>query len=137
MPADLGALVGTPESLKLTGHTEWVDGRVHHVGFTTVFRPNQKVLLANSDNSLNTTATGTIDCDWTNWQEGKDGNLTTPSTTPTYAAITARSYFASVVNVAMMDGSVRPIEDQINIGVWRAISTRAGNEKLPNNFSQR
>ena len=86
--------------------------------------------------TLNTTATGDTDIDWTNWQEGKNRNIATPSTTPTYAAITARSYFSNAIHVAMMDGSVRAIGDRISIGVWRAISTRSSKEKLPNNFDQ-
>jgi prepilin-type N-terminal cleavage/methylation domain-containing protein len=134
--AQLGALLGTPEAIKLTGHTEWIDGRAHHSGFTTVFRPNQKILIANSDNSVNAAGTGTIDCDWNNWQEGKNLNQTTPSTNPTFAAVTARSYFAGIVNVSMMDGSVRSIDESIHIGVWRAISTRAGKEKIPNTFNR-
>ena len=27
-------------TLKETGHTEWVDGKVHETGFTTTFTPN-------------------------------------------------------------------------------------------------
>jgi prepilin-type N-terminal cleavage/methylation domain-containing protein len=139
-PADLGGLIGTPGEYKETGHTEWFNGHVHHAGFTTVFRPNQKVMCADrisaSSATVNTTATGDTDIDWTNWQEGKNRNIAMPSTTPTYAAITARSYFSNSVNVAMMDGSVRTIDDGIAIGVWRAISTRAGREKLPNKFNQ-
>jgi prepilin-type N-terminal cleavage/methylation domain-containing protein len=101
--------------LRFSGHTEWVDGRCHHSGFTTVFRPNQ----------------GTLD--WNNWQEGKNmGPGGNPMQVfPTWAAITARSYFAGHVNVSMMDGSVRAISDDINLGVWRALSTRAGGELLP------
>ncbi|MBX3414240.1 MAG: DUF1559 domain-containing protein [Pirellulales bacterium] len=137
---DLGALMGTPGEYKETGHTEWFNGHVHHAGFTTVFRPNQKVMCANrvsaSSATVNATATGDTDIDWTNWQEGKNRNIATASTTPTYAAITARSYFSNAVNVAMMDGSVRTIEDKIHLGVWRAISTRNGREKLPNSFNQ-
>jgi prepilin-type N-terminal cleavage/methylation domain-containing protein len=134
--AELGALIGGAQFLPSSGHTEWIDGRTHQIGFTTVFRPNQTVLCANSNGSVNTSGTGAIDVDWTNWQEGKDLNTATPATTPTYAAVTARSYFPKVVHVAMMDGSVRAIDDKIHIGVWRAISTRAGREKLPNEFNK-
>lgn len=138
-PLALAGLMGTPGQYKETGHTEWFNGHVHHAGFTTVFRPNEKVMCANrasaSSATVNTTATGDTNIDWTNWQEGKDRNIATPSTTPTYAAITARSYFANVVNVAMMDGSVRTVDETIHLGVWRAISTRKGREKLPNTFN--
>ena len=154
VPADLATIPATPTALatilaaapdttpeyKETEHTEWFNGHAHHSGFTTVFRPNSKVMIADRTGSsaatVNTTATGNADVDWTNKQEGKNHFASTPETSPTYAAITARSYFPGSVNVAMMDGSVRTIENNINIGVWRAISTRAGKEKLPNSFGQ-
>jgi hypothetical protein len=139
-PAALAGLIGTPGEYKETAHTEWFNGHAHHAGFTTVFRPNSKVMIANRTGSsaatVNTTATGNADADWTNKQEGKNHFAATPATSPTYAAITARSYFPGLVNVAMMDGSVRTIENNINIGVWRAISTRSSKEKLPNSFGQ-
>jgi prepilin-type processing-associated H-X9-DG protein len=132
------AIAGTPTDYKATGHTEWFNGHVHHSGFTTVFRPNQRVMCGNSGSTptFNTTATGDLDVDWTNKQEGKSHFAATPEYSPTYAAITARSYFKGGVNVAMMDGSVRNIEDNINLGVWRALSTRNGGERLPNSVGQ-
>jgi prepilin-type N-terminal cleavage/methylation domain-containing protein/prepilin-type processing-associated H-X9-DG protein len=111
-----------------SGHTEWVDGRCHQIGFTTVFPPNARI--------LNTISGVTYDVDWTNWQEGKDLNAAIPNNTRTYAAVTARSYFSGMVNVAMMDGSVRAIPNEINLGVWRAISTRNGKEILPDDFNK-
>jgi len=54
----------------------------------------------------------------TNQQEGKS------DTVPAYAAVTARSYHGGGVNVAMMDGSVPWFIDEVNLGVWRAYSTR-------------
>jgi prepilin-type N-terminal cleavage/methylation domain-containing protein len=112
-----------------SGHTEWVDGRCHQIGFTTTFLPNQKVMC---------TDTGVAyDVDWSNWQEGKDIYSTpTPNTTPTYGAVTARSYFADIVNVSMMDGSVRAISNNINLGVWRAVSTRNGKELIPDTLNK-
>jgi prepilin-type N-terminal cleavage/methylation domain-containing protein/prepilin-type processing-associated H-X9-DG protein len=116
--ADLCALAG--DFRTTSGHTEWVDGRAHQIGFTTVFPPNQRVFCENGGVDY--------DVDWNNQQEGNS------PTVPTYAAVTARSYHEGMVNVAMMDGSVRPIEDDINIGVWRALSTRRGQEILPDSF---
>ena len=52
------------------------------------------------------------------------------------SAVTARSYFQGMVNVLMMDGSVRAINDEIHPGVWRGISTRAGSEVLPDDFNK-
>lgn len=110
--ADIGGLDGQfkPDG----GHTEWVDGRVHQTGFTTTFRPNEKVLCE---------VNGTVyDVDWTNQQEGKSDAV------PTYAAVTARSYHVGGLNAVLMDGSVRWFADDIHVGVWRAYSTRAGGE---------
>ena len=40
------------------------------------------------------------------------------------------------VNFSMMDGSVRAVDNTINLGVWRAISTRASKEVLPESFDK-
>jgi len=136
----LAGLMGAPAEYKETNHTEWFNGHAHHSGFTTVFRPNTKVMLGDrtgaSAATVNATNTGNADIDWTNKQEGKNHFAASPDFSPTYAAITARSYFSGSVNVAMMDGSVRSISDTVNLGVWRALSTRAGDEKLPNSVFQ-
>ena len=52
----------------------------------------------------------------------------THATAETYAAVPARSHHAGLGNVAMMDGSVRSIADDIRLSTWQALSTRAGNE---------
>lgn len=106
-----------------SGHTEWVDGRAHQIGFTTAFLPNQLVRCGTYPS-----------IDWTNYQEGK--GLADGSGRPTYAAVTARSYFTGGVNVAMVDGSVRNVNNNIELGVWRAISTRNGKEILPESFDK-
>jgi prepilin-type N-terminal cleavage/methylation domain-containing protein len=96
-----------------TGHTEWVDGRAHQIGFTTTFRPNADVRPER---------VGERSIDWTNMQEGKSG------TVRTYAAVTARSHHPGIVNVAMMDGATRAISDDVDLQVWQAASTRKGSE---------
>jgi prepilin-type N-terminal cleavage/methylation domain-containing protein len=111
----IGALGGDFKSS--SGHTEWVDGRAHQVGFTTAYAPNTAVPCAVS---------GTVyDADWTNQQEGKS------ATVPTFAAVTARSYHVGGVNAALMDGSVRWFSNNTDLGIWRAYSTRAGGEIVP------
>lgn len=125
-PADICSFGGDFKAN--SGHTEWVDGRSHQTGFTTMFRPNERVLC--TVNGID------YDVDWNNWQEGKGIYKATPDLIPTYAAVTARSYSGDSVNVSMMDGSVRAISNNINLGVWRAISTRAGKENLPDDFSK-
>ncbi len=117
--AEAVAAVATGTDLKLdpaTGHTEWADGRVHHAGFTTTLVPNSFVAF--------TSGGVTYDADYNSWQEGKNGN----AGSPTYAVITSRSYHEGVVNVVLMDGSVRTISENINLGIWRALGTRATGE---------
>lgn len=125
---EVASLVGAAPDKKLgpaindcTGHTEWPDGRVHHSGFTTVLTPNTKVPAV---------INGVVyDADFNSRQEGSS------ATVPTYAAITARSYHSGgIVNVGMMDGSVRSVSRTINLAVWRALGTRMGGETIPGDY---
>ncbi len=93
-----------------SGHTEWVDARVHQSGFTTVFVPNTTV--PHTSNGEN------YSIDYTSFREGKT------TTEPTYAVVTARSYHPGIVNVGMMDGSVRGVSENINLTVWRNLGAR-------------
>ncbi len=112
VPADVVGLGGSfkPNS----GHTEWVDARVHQSGFTTTFSPNTR--LAYSRDSKQ------VDIDFTSSREGNS------TTAPTYAAVTSRSYHTGGVQVAFTDGSVRFLSDSIELAVWRAMGSRAGGE---------
>ena len=115
LPASVAGLGGTFQAN--TGHTEWEDGRSTDSGFTTTFAP---------DTIVPATQSGLVyDCDWTNELEGKSTTL------PTYSAVTARSYHNGGVNASHVDGSVHWYADTINLGVWQALSTRAGGEILP------
>lgn len=106
-------LSGT-DMFKNTGHTEWCDGRVHHEGFTTVLTPN--TFVPYDDGGV------LLDVDYNSWQEGRLGGG------PTYAAITSRSYHTGIINVALADGSVRGISENIDLFTWRGLGTRAGGE---------
>lgn len=97
-----------------TGHTVWVDGRVHHAGFTTVFTPNTRVTYNYMGRRF--------DIDYSSQQEGRD------LTRPTYAAVTSRSYHPGGVNVCRMDGSTEFISETIELGVWRALGTIGSGE---------
>ena len=108
-PADL-ATYFSGEFKVDSGHTEWVDARVHQTGFTTTFPPNTKVPHT------------TYDVDFNALREGRS------TTMPTYASVTSRSYHTGGVNVLLMDGSVRFVRDGIGQTLWRAIGTRAGGE---------
>ena len=103
-----------------SGHSEWVDGKAYHIGFTTSFAPNTYVGCVN--------AGVTYDIDFLSQNEGST------ATEISYAAVTARSYHRGMVNTAMMDGSVRPAADDIELRVWQALSTRAGGELVSDEF---
>lgn len=90
-----------------TGHTEWVDGRVHQTGFTTTLPPNAEVSVLTS-----------IEGDYTSCREDKT------CTGSTYAAVTSRSYHVGVVNSLLMDGSVRSISENLDLGIWRNLGAR-------------
>jgi prepilin-type processing-associated H-X9-DG protein len=115
-PTAPSELCGLGGSFKAdSGHTEWVDGRVHQSGFTAVFPPNTSVPCTQSDQ--------VYEVDWTSQREG------VTDTGITYSAVTSRSYHAgSVVNVAMVDGSIHTITSDIALPVWRAMATRGGDE---------
>jgi prepilin-type N-terminal cleavage/methylation domain-containing protein len=97
-----------------SGHTEWVDGRVHQTGFTGTFVPNTPVPHA---------VGGEIyDVDFNSSREGNTTNQIT------YGAVTSRSYHPGGVQVALTDGSARFVSEDIDIATWHALTTRAGGE---------
>jgi hypothetical protein len=101
-------------SVSTTGHTEWVDGKVHETGFTSALPPNTRVLLTS----------GGVEHDIDLISKAESWN----NTMPTYAAVTSRSYHPGVVQAAMMDSSVRTISSSVDQATWRAMSTREGRE---------
>jgi len=113
IPTTLAAF--TSGSLSTTGHTEWVDGKIHETGFTTVFCPNAKTLISDSTSDP-------VDGDYVSCKERDTSG--TCSGKPTYAAVTSRSYHTGVVTSLLMDGSVRAISNNIDLGTWRNLSAR-------------
>ncbi len=97
-----------------SGHTEWVDARVHQTGFTTTFTPNTRVSLSSGGNDY--------DVDFSSSREGKS------TVAITYAAVTARSHHTGGVEVGLVDGSVHLISEAIDGRVWRGLGSRAGGE---------
>lgn len=95
-----------------SGHTEWVCGRAIHNGFTTAFGPNTVVPYLAIDGK-------TYDIDVSSSREGRS------ATTPTYAVIVSRSYHPGIVNTLKMDGSVRSIENAIDVTLWQSLGARA------------
>jgi prepilin-type N-terminal cleavage/methylation domain-containing protein/prepilin-type processing-associated H-X9-DG protein len=114
-PADIAGYGGSFK--QNSGHTEWVDARVHQSGFTTVFSPNTVVPYTDGAGRV-------YDIDFNSSREGVS------PTRITYAAVTSRSYHTGLVNVLFMDASVRPIHAGIDPITWRALGTRAGDEVL-------
>lgn len=124
-PSALGVAAPlTPEALQpyiggtfdTNGHTEWVEGDVHEIGFTTTFTPNTRVMsLVNGQ---------PFDIDLTSARDGESITL------PTYAAVTARSYHPGGVSTLLLDGSVRFIRNQVALPVWRGLGTRSGSEVI-------
>lgn len=117
--AEAEVIIQSGPDFRITGHTEWPDGRVHHQGFTTVMPPN-----ANTSCSDGTTTFS--QCDFNSWQEGRDG----VNGFPTYAMITSRSHHVGIVQVALMDGSVRVVSENIDLEVYRNLGTRNGGEVI-------
>ncbi len=116
VPLTVADVVAYGGNLVTTGHTEWVCGRTNHIGFTTVFVPNSVV---------NFTSGGvTYDIDFISRREGGS------TTQVTYSATTSRSFHSGMVNAAMMDGAARSISSNINLSIWRGLSTRNGHELL-------
>lgn len=93
-----------------TGHTEWVDGRVHQTGFTVTLGPNANVAIPGGIRPL--------DGDYTSCREDKS------CTGPTFAAVTSRSWHTGIVQSLLADGSTRSISENIDLRVWRNLGQR-------------
>jgi prepilin-type N-terminal cleavage/methylation domain-containing protein/prepilin-type processing-associated H-X9-DG protein len=106
-----GLSIGAFDPTKQT-HVEWVDGKVHETGFTTVFPPNMNVAYSSGGS--------TYDVDFVAATESNVGD--------TYAAVTSRSYHSGVANVLLMDGSARGVRKGLAVSIWRALGTRNGGE---------
>ena len=105
------ALINSGGSNKAnSGHTEWVDGRVHQTGFTVTLPPNTEVTVPGGDRP--------DEGDYTSCREDKNCNG------PTYAAVTSRSWHVGMVNGLLADGSVRSFSDNIDQGKWRLLGQR-------------
>jgi prepilin-type processing-associated H-X9-DG protein len=115
-PAGLTVYWGAGDFKVDSGHTEWVDARVHQTGFTTTFPPNTRV-PHNSGGQV-------FDVDFNSNREGRSATL------PTYGSVTSRSHHSGGVNTLLMDGSCRFVRNDIRQTIWRAMGTRAGGEVI-------
>lgn len=132
LPASADDICGLGGDQKVeTGHTEWIDGRIHQAGFTATFPPNTQVMCeingVMSDIDFNSRRVRQ------HWHEGQT-EAASRSYPPTYAAVTSRSYHPGVVNSAMMDASVQTFSSDTDRLVWLALSTRNGEEVVDTEF---
>jgi hypothetical protein len=102
LPSDLNTT-----TIDSTSHNEWCEGRVLQEGFTTLMGPNSHAT------------------DFATVKEMKDD-----ATSLTYGIITSRSVHTGIVNVALMDGSVRSISSNINVPTWQNLGARADGQLL-------
>jgi prepilin-type processing-associated H-X9-DG protein len=111
------ALGGSPGSTP-SGHTSWTEAQTFHNGVTFVLPPNTKVPFTNpADGSI-------LDVDQLSSNEGS-------ATRITFDAVTSRSYHSGgIVNVLLIDGSVRAVASTIDPFAWRAAGTRNGGEVI-------
>jgi prepilin-type processing-associated H-X9-DG protein len=114
-PADAVASL-SGGSFGTTGHTEWVCGRTLHTGFTTTFVPNTVVPY--------TSGGVKYDIDLGSSREGVS------ATQATLGAVTSRSFHTGIVNVLMLDGSVRGISSNIDRAAWQNLGARADGQVL-------
>jgi prepilin-type processing-associated H-X9-DG protein len=95
-------------------HSQWVNGMLTHTGMTTTFTPNTQVIYMNGSSS--------VDVDFISSRLGLSATI------PTYGVLTARSYHTGLVNILLMDGSVRSASSNIDKSVWRGLGTRSNGE---------
>jgi len=112
LPSEIAPLGGSFKSD--SGHTEWVDARIHQSGFTTTFSPNTLVPYESAGQ--------VYDVDFNASREGRS------LTDITYATVTSRSTHTGGVEVGLVDGSVRFISQSIDLNIWRGLGSRAGGE---------
>lgn len=113
-PITPSVVLGYGGTASTTGHTEWVDGKIHETCYTATFGPNTDVLV------------GTTDIDYISTTE----KAPLASTDVTNAAVTSRSFHVGVVHSLLMDGSVRNISENISVAVWQSLNTRSGGEVI-------
>ena len=114
-----GYIAGATEFQADSGHTEWADGRSHHVGFTTTFGPNTRTICTNGSNGLQ-------NLDFSSQREDNPEG----TRNATFASVTSRSHHVGIVQSLLMDGSVRTISENINLSTWRGLGTRSGQEVI-------
>ncbi len=114
-------------------HSRWVDSDVGQTGFTTFLAPNSKLRMTQAPN--------VEDINWYDvrpliikHKPCETESCPPPNHWEDSNAITSRSFHPGLVNVAMVDASVRTIDNQIDVKIWRALATRNGRERITDDF---
>src|SRR5262245_33710957 len=116
-PATTAAIVALGGTLRVeSAHTGWTEGQTFHNGVTFVTTPNMNVPYMNPADML------FYDVDYVSSRDGSS------ATAKSYASMGSRSYHSGGVNVLLMDGSVRMVNNNIDVVIWQALGTRAGGE---------
>lgn len=113
LPASISGY--TAGQMTLTGHTEWVDGRMNQTGFSTTFGPNTDTEVSGTGS-----ATGPFIGDFVSCREGVAACVGRPN----YTSVTSRSFHVGIVNSLLMDGSCRTISENISGNIWRLLGSR-------------
>jgi prepilin-type N-terminal cleavage/methylation domain-containing protein/prepilin-type processing-associated H-X9-DG protein len=134
----LSTFASTGANLNSNLHLDFNNPTVTQTGFTTTFAPNtaMNISVLNQNSGTGTSVYlggnqvpdvgGTYDVDYVSLPESS--SLTTGCT---FAAVTSRSYHNGLVNVLLMDGSVRPVLSNITAQIWHYLGTRANQETIP------
>lgn len=119
-PSDPTALaLPAGQTVRVSAHTEWVEGKSPQYSFTTTFGPNARVPYTDAAG----VAFPSVD-----FVSRAEVGFPAATNSRTYAAITSRSYHPGQVHLLLGDGSVRGAADSIDLGTWRALGSRAGGE---------
>ncbi|HWB13391.1 MAG TPA: DUF1559 domain-containing protein [Pirellulales bacterium] len=102
------------------GHTQWVNGMLVQTGMTTTFGPNTVMLYPMGSTQADT--------------DFISSRLGVSATRLTYAAVNARSFHPGGVNALFLDASVHFLSESVDLAVWRAMGSRAGNESVNSGF---
>ena len=135
MPGNVTEVINQPVSKVNVGqsHSRWVDSNVAQTGFTTIVTPNTTLQFSQ--------APASYDANWIDVaplliKKKPCGSESCPPLLGWFdaAAVPSRSYHSGLVNVAMADASVRTIANEIDLLVWRALSTRNGREIVSGSY---
>lgn len=108
-------------------HTRWVSGRPIQSSFSTSFGPNAEIIW--QDRRVN----------WLNHEDritkfnpckGEGFDCQIPQELKVIYGIPSRSMHPNLVQIALVDGSVRSVDEQVDLSVWQALGTREGGETV-------